>query len=204
MTSDFFLEEADEWRADVWPMIKARPDLRFWLQTKRAERVRECLPSDWENGYDNVSMCFTTENQRRADERLPILIELPFSEKNIMCAPMIGEITLEKYLATGEFSKVLVDGENYDGDRPLHYEWVKRLYDECLRYGVSFDFVGVGNYFIKDGRTYHTPKAYQHVSALRSGMQIPAVDTDIPIQLRCRTCKRRDSCNGCKWCGKCR
>jgi len=54
MTSDFFLEEADEWRKEVWEIIKKRPDLKFWLQTKRAERVEECLPKDWGNGYPNV------------------------------------------------------------------------------------------------------------------------------------------------------
>ena len=28
------------------------------------------------------------------------------------------------------FEIVLVDGENYDGNRPLYYNWVKKLYDE--------------------------------------------------------------------------
>ena len=36
MTSDFFLEEADAWRDEVWDMIRLRPDVRFWLLTKRA------------------------------------------------------------------------------------------------------------------------------------------------------------------------
>ena len=204
MTSDFFLEEADEWRDDAWKIIKARPDLHFWLQTKRAERVEKCLPSDWNNGYRNVSMCFTAENQQRADERIPILLSLPFKQKNIMCAPMIGKITLDKYLKTGQISKVLVDGENYDGNRPLHYDWVKQLYHECLENDVLFDFVGTGNNFVKDNQTYRVVKAYQHVMALKSGLQIPSVDTNIKIQSKCKFCKRRDSCNGCKNCGKCR
>ena len=204
LTSDFFIEEADDWRDEVWDIIKIRSDVHFWLQTKRAQRVRQCLPIDWGDGYGNVSICFTAENQRCADERLPILLSLPFKEKNVMCAPMIGEITLKKYLESGQISKVLVDGENYDGDRPLYYDWVKKLYDECLVNNVDFDFVGTGNYFVKDGKTYHLPKAYQHIEALRSGLQIPGVNTDIKIQPRCRTCKRNASCNGCKRCGKCR
>lgn len=204
LTSDFFLEEADEWRGDAWDMIRRRPDLHFWLQTKRAERVERCLPSDWGDGWKNVSICFTAENQRRADERLPILLSLPFGRKNVMCAPMLTEITLEKYLASGKIERVLVDGENYDGDRPLRYEWVKRLYDECLAFGVKFDFVGTGNYFIKDGKTFHICKAYQRVSALRSGLQLPPVSAEVPIRKRCATCPRRDSCGGCKNCGKCK
>ncbi len=204
MTSDFFLEEADAWRNEAWEIMKQRPDIKFWLQTKRAERVEKCLPYDWKSGYENVSMCFTAENQIRADERLPILMSLPFAEKNVMCAPMIGAVTLEKYLQTGQISRVLVDGENYDGNRILDYEWVKALYNECLIYNVMFDFVGIGNYFRKDGKIYHVCKAYQHVQALKSGLQIPKVNVDIKVQPKCRYCKRNSSCNGCKQCGRCR
>ena len=206
MTSDFFLKEADEWRQDVWNMIKERPDVTFWLQTKRANRVKECLPADWGNGYENVIMCFTAENQSRADERIPILIDLPFKHKAIMCAPMIGAITLDKYLKEEHFETVLVDGENYDGHRPLYYDWVKNLYNECVKNNVNFDFCGTGNVFIRDGKTYSIPKAYQKVMALKSELQNPLVykQEDIKIQPRCRTCKRRDSCNGCRWCGKCK
>ncbi len=204
MTSDFFLEDADIWRTEVWEIIKKRKDLHFWLQTKRADRVMHCLPDDWGNDYSHVSICFSTENQARADERLPILLTLPFKEKNIMCAPMIGEITLSPYLSTGQIKRVLVDGENYEGSRPLHYEWVKKLYDECLEYGVLFDFSGCGNYFFKDGKTYHICKAYQRITALRSGLQIPQPTGDLSVQKKCKTCRMRHSCNGCKHCGKCR
>ena len=161
------------------------------------------MPEDWNDGYDNVIMCFTAENQKRADERIPILLNLPFKTKNIMCAPMIEKITLEKYLQTGQISKVLIDGENYDGDRPLYYDWVKQIYDECLKYNVLLDFVGTGNYFIKDNKTYNICKAYQHVMALKSGLQLPNIDTNIPVQKKCKFCKRRNTCNGCRNCGKC-
>ena len=204
LTSDFFLEEADEWREEAWLIIKNRPDLRFWLQTKRAERVLQCLPRDWGEAYRHVSICFTAENQKRADERLPILAELPFAEKHVMCAPMLSEITLEKWLRTGQIGKVLADGENYDGDRVLRYEWVKKLYDECVACGVEFDFVGTGNYFYKDGKTYRVPKAYQHVMALRSGLQFPPRNADVPVRKKCAGCPRNASCGGCKQCGKCR
>ncbi len=204
MTSDFFLEEADEWREEVWNMIKLRKDVNFWLQTKRANRVKDNLPEYWGDGLENVIMVFTAENQKRADERLPILLDLPFKHKGIMCAPMIGEITLDSYLKTGQFEVVLVDGENYDGNRPLFYDWVKKLYDECIKYNVEFRFIGTGNVFIKDGKTYHIPKAYQNVMALKSKLQNPLVYTDVKIQPKCKNCKRRFSCNGCRWCGKCR
>lgn len=204
MTSDFFLEEADSWRNDVWKMIKERQDVTFWLQTKRADRVKANLPDDWGSGYDNVKLTFTAENQKRADERIPILLDIPVKYKAIMCAPMIGKITLDKYLKTGQIKLVLVDGENYDGDRPLYYDWVKLLYDECNKYNVDFDFIGTGNFFIKDNKTYRVVKAYQRVMALKSGLQLPNIDTTaIKVQPKCKQCSRRHSCNGCRWCGKC-
>ena len=41
-SSDFFIEEADEWRNDVLKMIKERNDCYFMCITKRPERIKEC------------------------------------------------------------------------------------------------------------------------------------------------------------------
>lgn len=37
MTSDFFLEEADEWIDDAWNIMKQRSDVIFYILTKRPE-----------------------------------------------------------------------------------------------------------------------------------------------------------------------
>ncbi|WP_418747088.1 hypothetical protein [Frisingicoccus sp.] len=58
--------------------------------------------------------------------------------------------TIEKYLASGQIETVLADGKNYEGARPLYYEWVKLLYDQCKKCGIPFSFYGTGNVFIKD------------------------------------------------------
>lgn len=204
LTSDFFLEEADSWREEAWDMIRKRSDVNFWILTKRAYRIKDCLPLDWNDGWDNVSINVTTENQKRADERIPILLVIPSKHKGIMVAPFIGEVDIEKYLAKGQIESVLADGENYEGARPLHYEWVKSLYEQCKKYNVPFTFLGTGNIFIKDGKEYHICKAYQHVQALRSKLQCPAIENETKIQKRCASCNRRNTCNGCVWCGKCR
>ena len=119
MTSDFFLEEADEWRKEAWDYIRQRPDVTFSLLTKRAQRIRECLPDDWANGWDNVTFSVSCENQKRLDERIPYLLELPSKHKWVSLKPFIGEIDMEKYLATGQIESVLAGGENYLGSRPL-------------------------------------------------------------------------------------
>ena len=204
MTSDFFLEEADPWRDEVWDMIRIRADVHFWLLTKRAERMEGCLPWDWLDGWENVSINVTAENQKRADERIPILLHLHAKHKGVMVAPFIGKVDLEQYLAGGQIEHVIADGENYEGARPLHYEWVRLLYEQCKKYEVPFSFFGTGNIFVKDGKSYHICKAYQRVQALRSGLQYPTRSKDIPIQKRCSACPYQDVCNGCRWCGTCR
>ena len=81
--------------------------------------------------------------------------DIPAKHKGVMIAPFIGKVDLEPYLASGQLKTVFADGENYDGARPLHYEWVKLLYDQCRKYNVPFSFFGTGNVFIKDGKVFH-------------------------------------------------
>ena len=76
MTSDFFLEEADKWRNDVWNVIKKRSDVIFYILTKRPERIANNLPEDWNDGYDNVFLNVTCENQARLEERMPIFSKI--------------------------------------------------------------------------------------------------------------------------------
>lgn len=154
MTSDFFLEEADEWRCEAWKIIRQRPDVTFSLLTKRAERIKANLPEDWGDGWDNVQIAVSTENQKRADERIPYLLDVPCKSRWISVKPFIGEINLEKYLATGKIYTVLAGGENYRGSRPLYYEWIKSLHEQCVRTNVPLIFAQTGNIFIKDGKEY--------------------------------------------------
>ena len=221
MTSDFFLAEADPWRPEAWDIIHQRPDVKFFLLTKRPERVRACLPPDWGDGWENVMLNVTCENQRRADERIPILLELPFKHKGIMCAPFIGPVSIRKYLPEGQIEQVLCDGENYGGARPCHYEWVKQLHDECVEYNVTFVFCGTGRCFVKDGKAYRLEGSLQSEQAGKSGLSFPGKPIDFKLtdrlgcpipedQLykpyfgeRCLRCGMRLCCNGCSRCGRC-
>lgn len=171
MTSDFFLEEADEWREEAWTIMKRRSDVKFFLLTKRPQRVRECLPKNWGDGWDNIFFNVTCENQKRADERIPILLSLPFKHKGIMCAPLIGSVTIEKYLKYGQIEQVVCGGENYDGARPCDFDWVKTLRRECEEHNVTFCFIETGTMFVKDGKKYYIPKkSVQSEMAYKSGM----------------------------------
>ena len=171
LTSDFFLEDADPWRGEAWEIIRQRPDVFFFLLTKRPRRVAETLPPGWGGGWENVHLSVSAENQRRADERIPILLSLPFRHKGVMCAPLIGPVSIRPYLASGQIEEVLCDGENYEGARPCRYEWVKSLRDECAAENVTFDFCGTGWRFVKDGRLYRLEEpGLARDQARRSGL----------------------------------
>lgn len=98
-TSDFFIEEADEWREEAWQMIKARPDVSFVIVTKRVNRAARCLPSDWDAGYGNVTVYCTVESQKQAELRLPVFRGLSFRDKGIICEPLLEKVSLRPWLS---------------------------------------------------------------------------------------------------------
>lgn len=151
-STDFLIEEADEWRSECWAMMKARSDLHFLFFTKRIDRFMACVPEDWGDGYDNVTVGCTVENQRRSEVRLRIFADLPIKHKSIICQPLIQEIDIENYLRGVEL--VVVGGESDRDARPLHYDWVLSIREQCRRQGVRFEFRQCGTYFIKDGKQY--------------------------------------------------
>lgn len=151
-SSDFLLEEADEWRKLCWEMIRERSDLHFIFLTKRIERFGQCIPNDWGDGYTNVTIGCTVENQEQADKRLPIFHQLPIKHKNVICQPLIEEINIRSYLDTVEL--VIVGGESDREARPLHYDWVVAIRDQCIDAGTHFEFRQCGTRFIKEEKEY--------------------------------------------------
>ena len=120
--------------------------------TNRIERFMQCIPKDWGDGYENVTVGCTIENQEMADARLSIFSGLPIRHKNIICQPLIGSIRLEQYLEGVEL--VVAGGESDKNARPLDYEWILSLREQCIRAGTHFEFRQCGTHFIKDGKMY--------------------------------------------------
>ena len=194
----------------------------IFLLTKCPERVATHLPNDWGKGWSNIFFNVTVENQKRANERIPILLELPFKHKGIMCAPFIDQISIRKYLETGIIEQVICDGERYYGSRPCNFEWVKLLRQECVDNDVTFIFCGTGRLFVKDGKQYNiNDNRVQSQQAYKSGMSFQGkpiifdlydswgnlmldIDRYKPcFKDRCNNCGMRLICNGCSNCGKC-
>lgn len=162
--TDFFLPEADEWRAEAWSIIKQRPDLTFLFLTKRIDRFTVSLPDDWFSGYDNVRIGCTVENQETADFRLPLYISCSIKHRWIVCSPLLGKINLSPYLHGVE--NVRVGGESGREARVCYYEWVLDIKQQCANAGISFIFDGTGSHFLKDG-IIHNVNPYRQKSFVR-------------------------------------
>lgn len=153
-TSDFFIEEADEWRDEAWDIIKQRQDVKFLILTKRIERFYECVPCDWGDGYDNVIIAVTCENQEKANERLPILLNLKAKYKYIFVSPILEDIDLSLFLSKGKIDLVTAGGESYKNARICNFDWIKHIKATCDRFGVKFVFHQTGSNFVVNGKLY--------------------------------------------------
>lgn len=172
-TSDFFVEDADRWREEAWGMMRQRSDLHFLMITKRIQRVASCLPADWGEGYDNVTICCTIENQACADSRLPLYQSLPIKHKIIICEPLLERIDLAPFHLGAWVEQVVAGGESGNEARPCDYDWILELRNVCVAEQVAFWFKQTGAKFLKDGRLYPIKRQFQHAQARKAGINYP-------------------------------
>ena len=166
----FFVEDADAWRTEAWEMIRQRGDLHFLMITKRINRVMECLPADWKDGYDNVTVCCTVENQLCADNRLPVYKAIPIKHKIIICEPLLEEINLDAYNIGEWVEQVVAGGESGYEARICNFDWIMKLHDICVKNNVSFWFKQTGSKFVKEGTLYTVKRQFQHSQARKAGI----------------------------------
>ena len=164
-SSDFLIEEADAWRSDAWSMMKARQDLHFVFFTKRIQRLGQLLPPDWGDGYENVTIGCTCENQERADQRLPVFLSLPIRHRMIICEPLLSPIDLSPYLDPHKIGEVSAGGESGDGARVCDFAWVEQIRRACEAAKVPFSYHQTGAKLLRNGKLYHIPRKHQHSQA---------------------------------------
>jgi protein gp37 len=131
------------------------------------DAISNCLPKDipWvpyrENerhgGYDNCGPGFPYENvwlgvsvedQRTANERIPLLLQVPAAVRFLSVEPLLGPVTLFDMdgpidVPDGSQSPlhwVIVGGESGANARPMHPDWARDLRDQCEVVGVPFFF----------------------------------------------------------------
>ena len=173
-TSDFFIEEADAYRKEAWEMIKTRSDVHFYMITKRIHRFMECIPDDWNDGYDNVTICCTMENQKQTDIRLPIYLTLPIKHKQLICEPLLSDIDFHGMLDE-QIEQITAGGESGNEARVCDYDWILHIKEQCVQAGIAFYFKQTGAKLKKDGKVYRINRKDQHAQARKAGINVYAM-----------------------------
>jgi protein gp37 len=124
-----------EWREDLFELIRECRRLDWLILTKRPQNIRKMLPTDWGNGYRNVWLGVTAEDQQRFDQRWSYLRAIPARVKFISYEPAIGPLRLPK---RGSLPDWLISGGESGGGnaRPVDSQWVRDIIADCQRSGV--------------------------------------------------------------------
>ncbi len=104
--SDFFIEEADSWRAEVWNIIKKTPQHFYQILTKRPERIEKWLPTVLDNPpyFDLPENCIymlSVSTQKEFDTQWPIMESLKRHYRikiGLSIEPILEQISIEDWL----------------------------------------------------------------------------------------------------------
>lgn len=169
MCDPFDPEVPPAWLADFLGTIHASQHLTWLLLTKRPQcwraqlEIIEGMASEanpvhgfvrgWLAGRTsaNVWVGTSVEDQPRADERIPLLLQIPAKVRFLSCEPLLGELDLMDYMAQmyGGFSRidwVICGGESGPRSRPMRLEWARSMRDQCGLVDVPFFFKQWGEY----------------------------------------------------------
>jgi len=102
----------------------------------KPQRLADTRPGHWP--LDNVALGVSGEDQKRADERIPLLRQTPARWRFLSAEPLLGPMDISRHLHMLDL--VIAGGENDRGDRLTHPDWIRALRDACERHGVKFHF----------------------------------------------------------------
>jgi protein gp37 len=135
--ADVFDEEAPAGQLSrLWGLIRQTTSLDWQLLTKRPHRIAQSLPSDWGDGYANVWLGTTVEDERVVG-RISHLIAVPAVVHFLSLEPLIGPLN---DLPLCDIEWVIVGGESGPHSRPMEKSWVLEIRRQCREAGVAFFF----------------------------------------------------------------
>ncbi len=134
--------DLDAPRERLWDLIERTPALTWLVLTKRANLMTKLAPSRWAASWPrNVWAMTTVEDQKRASQRIPHLLEVPAIVRGLSVEPMVGPVTVAQYLQgtlIPGINWVIAGGESGPTSRPTHPKWLRTLRDECGRMKVAY------------------------------------------------------------------
>ena len=114
------------------------PQHLFLILTKRPEKMLDIFKPT--SGLPNMWIGVSVENQKQADARIPILLQIPAAKCFVSIEPMLGPIRLQHYGTGTSIDWVICGGESGPGARPMHPDWPRSIRDQCQSAGVPFFF----------------------------------------------------------------
>lgn len=136
-----------EWRDDLWSLIRETPNLAWMLLTKRPQNIARFLPGDWGDGYPNVAIGASAENQEETDRRVPVLLGVPAAGRFLSMEPLLGPVMIPPdSLGEGRIDYVIAGGESGDFARRSDPDWFRSVRDQAVSAGVGFHFKQWGEF----------------------------------------------------------
>lgn len=143
---------------DIFDVIRQSNQHTFLILTKRPKRMYEWADSTNARSDDLLGNCpnlylgVTAENQQTADERIPILLQIPAAKRFVSIEPMLGWVDLagddggqpyfpfdnEEGTVTPGLDWVIAGCESGPGRRPAKIEWFRDLKNQCFEARVPF------------------------------------------------------------------
>jgi protein gp37 len=129
--SDFFIEQADDWRPEAWEIIRRTPQHTYLVLTKRPERIADHLPQGWPWPHVWLGVSVETRDYRG---RAGMLRMIPAAKRFLSCEPLLEDLGL---LDLHGIHWVIVGGESGKHHRPMEIAWAASIRDQCLAAGVQ-------------------------------------------------------------------
>jgi protein gp37 len=123
------------WRSDLFDLIRQTPRLDWLLLTKRPSNISKMLPSDWRDGYPNVWLGMTAEDQTRFDQRWQFLSVVPATIRFISYEPAIGPLSIQNERIKPDW--LIVGGESGYRARAMESSWARSVIGECRDHGIK-------------------------------------------------------------------
>jgi protein gp37 len=156
------------WLQELLTLVFQTPYLNWQLLTKRPQNFHTRLQNmiqfapkscagvnaaAWLSGTwlpDNVWIGTTAENQAMANERIPLLIDIPAKVRFLSCEPLLEKVNLfalNSPIGDPLIHWVIVGGESGSKARPCDAAWMRSIVQQCQDSDVSIFVKQMGSNF---------------------------------------------------------
>lgn len=216
--SDLFGEWVSDEQLDrVFAVMELAPRHTFQVLTKRPERMLQYFRSEeelwgsrWPRAVQllvgeygptpfplhNVWLGVSVEDQARADERIPLLLDTPAAMRFLSCEPLLGPVSIERALCSCPWPEdamrsrhnlacradtrrpddprrwagidwCIIGGESGPGARPCDVAWIRSIVEQCRAAGAACFVKQLGAKPITDHRTRPAGEDWTWTSLVR-------------------------------------